>query len=216
MGKFDRFAFAASPQFDEAATRVAFAKAVPLQTLVIYCYDPRAAEIPNAVAKWLGEEEYPGRVIVNENGKRVASTTTIFPIIVAGGRAVDALRSITVAQHLFGIQNIVVVHHSHCGATSFTADGIIKAYSHEHHVDISGLYDHGSICIEDYEASLKRDTALIRTHAGTPRHVNILGLFYDIDTGSLTEVVTDRAPAALGTGALEVDHAEPSGPPASR
>ena len=216
MGKFDRFAFAASPQFDEAATRAAFAKAVPLQTLVIYCYDPRAAEIPNAVARWLGAEEYPGRVIVDKNGKRVASTTTIFPIIVAGGRAVDALRSITVAQHLFGIQNIVVVHHSHCGATSFTADGIIKAYSHEHHVDISGLYDHGSICIEDYEASLKRDTALIRTHAGTPRHVNILGLFYDIDTGSLTEVVIDRAPAALGTGALEVDHAEPSGPPASR
>jgi hypothetical protein len=106
MGKFDRFAFAASPQFDEAATRVAFAKAVPLQTLIIYCYDPRAAEIPNAVAKWLGAEEYPGRVIVDQNGKRVASTTTIFPIVVAGGRAVDALRSIAVAQHLFGVQNI--------------------------------------------------------------------------------------------------------------
>ena len=41
MGKFDRYAFAASPQFDEAATRVAFARAVPLKTLVIYCYDPR-------------------------------------------------------------------------------------------------------------------------------------------------------------------------------
>ena len=195
MGKFDRFAFAASPQFDEAATRVAFAKAVPLKTLVIYCYDPRAAEIPNAVAKWLGEEEYPGRVIVDENGKRVASTTTIFPIVVAGGRAVDALRSITVAQHLFGIQNIVVVHHSQCGATTFSADGIIEAYKHEHHADISGLYDRGSICIEDYEVSLQRDTALIRAHAGTPRHVNILGLFYDIDTGSLTEVVNDRVQA---------------------
>jgi carbonic anhydrase len=195
MGKFDRFAFAASPQFDEAATRVAFARAVPLKTLVIYCYDPRAAEIPNAVAKWLGEEEYPGRVIVDENGKRVAATTTIFPIIVAGGRAVDALRSITVAQHLFGIQNIVVVHHSHCGATTFTAHGIIEAYRHEHHADISGLYERGSICIEDYEASLKRDAALVRAHAGTPRHVNIRGLFYDIDTGSLTEVVNDGAQA---------------------
>jgi carbonic anhydrase len=189
MGKFDRFAFIASPQFDEAAARVAFAKAVPLKTLVIYCYDPRAAEIPNAVAKWLGEEEYPGRVIVDENGKRVASTTTIFSIVVAGGRAVDALRSITVAQHLFGIQNIVVVHHSHCGATTFSADGIIEAYRHEHNADISRLYDRGSICIEDYEVSLQRDTALIRAHAGTPRHVNIFGLFYDIDTGSLTEVV---------------------------
>jgi len=200
MGKLDRFAFAANPQFDEAATRVAFAKAVPLKTLIIYCYDPRAAEIPNAVAKWLGDEEYPGRVIVDANDKRVASTTTIFPIVVAGGRAVDALRSITVAQHLFGIQNIVVVHHSHCGATTFTADGIIEAYRHEHHVDISGLYDRRSICIEDYEVSLKRDSALIRTHAGTPRHVNILGLFYDIDTGSLTEVVNDRALAALWAG----------------
>jgi len=200
MGKFDRFAFAASPQFDEAATRVAFAKAVPLKTLVIYCYDPRAAEIPHAVANWLGEEEYPGRVIIDANDKRVASTTTIFPIVVAGGRAVDALRSITVAQHLFGIQSIVVVHHSNCGATTFTADGIVEAYRHEHHVDISGLYDRGSICIEDYEVSLKRDTALIRTHAGTPKHVNILGLFYDIDTGSLTEVVNDRAQAALWAG----------------
>jgi carbonic anhydrase len=200
MGKFDRFAFAASPKFDEAATRVAFARAVPLKTLVIYCYDPRAAEIPNAVAKWLGEEEYPGRVIVDENGRRVASTTTIFPIVVAGGRAVDALRSITVAQHLFGIQNIVVVHHSHCGATTFTADGIIEAFRHEHHADISGLYDRGSICIDDYEASLKRDTALIRAHAGTPKHVNILGLFYDIDTGSLTGVVNDRAQATLRQG----------------
>src|SRR5262245_41595109 len=200
MGKFDRFAFTASPQFDEATVRAAFAKAVPLKTLVIYCYDPRAAAIPNAVAQWLSQEEYPGRVIVDKNGKRVASTTTIFPIIVAGGRAVDALRSITVAQHLFGIQNIVVVHHSYCGATTFTADGIIEAYRHEHHADISRVYDRDSICIEDYEVSLKRDAALIRAHVGTPRHVNILGLFYDIDSGSLTEVVNDRPAVAQRHG----------------
>jgi carbonic anhydrase len=110
MGKFDRYAFSAQPSFDEAATRTAFSKAVPLKTLVIYCYDPRAAEIPNAVAKLFGDEVFPGDLILDGSGNRVASTTTIFPVIVAGGRAVDALRSITVAQHLFGIQNIVVVH----------------------------------------------------------------------------------------------------------
>jgi len=109
----------------------------------------------------------------------------------AGGRAVDALRSITVAQHLFGIQNIIVVHHSHCGATSFTADGIIKAYEYEHHVDISNLYDRSNICITDYEASLKHDTALVRSHDGTPKNVDIFGYFYDIDTSALTEVVRD-------------------------
>ena len=191
MGKFDRYAFSAQPSFNEAATREAFSHAVPLKTLVIYCYDPRAAEIPDVVAKLFGDEVFPGEIIFDGAGNRVASSTTIFPVIVAGGRAIDALRSITVAQHLFGIRNIVVVHHSHCGATSFTADGIIDAYRHEHHLDISDLYPRGSICITDYEASLRHDTALIREHAGTPRHVNIFGYFYDIDARTLTEVVRD-------------------------
>jgi carbonic anhydrase len=197
MSRFDRYVFSASPSFDEAKTRVAFSHAVPLKTLVIYCYDPRAAAIPNAVAKLFGNEIFPGEIIHNALGNRVASSTTIFPIIVAGGRAVDALRSITVAQHLFGIENIVVVHHSYCGATTFTADGIIDAYKREHHVEIAELYDRGSICIDDYEASLKRDTALIRAHDGTPRHVNIFGYFYNIDTAELTEVVKDKAQTTL-------------------
>lgn len=192
MSRFEKFAFSAAASFDEAATRKVFAQAVPLRTLVIYCYDPRATEIPAAVAT-LFDEIFPGEVIRDVDGKRVASSTTIFPIVVAGGRAVDALRSITVAQHLFGIQNIVVVHHSHCGATTFTADGIIAAYRHEHGTDISPLYDRGSICIEDYEASLKRDVALIRANPGTPRHADVFGYFYDIDTGALTLVASDRA-----------------------
>jgi carbonic anhydrase len=191
MGRFDKYAFNAQPSYNEAATREAFSHAVPLKTVVIYCYDPRAAEIPNAVAGLFDDEVYPGEIIRDDAGNRVASTATIFPVIVAGGRAVDGLRSISVAQHLFGIQNIVVVHHSHCGATSFTADGIIKAFEHEHHLDISNLYPRNSICITDYEVSLKHDTALLRAHQGTPRHVNIFGYFYDIDSGALTEVVRD-------------------------
>lgn len=148
-------------------------------------------EIPAAVAKLFGDEVFPGEIILDSSGNRVASSTTIFPVIVAGGRAIDALRSITVAQHLFGIQNVVVVHHSYCGATTFTADGVIDAYKHEHDLDISSLYPRSSICITDYETSLKHDTALIRSHDGTPRHVNIFGYFYDIDTRELTEVVRD-------------------------
>jgi carbonic anhydrase len=195
MGKFDRYVFSAHPGYDEAEVRKAFSRAVPLRTLVIFCYDPRAAEIPNAVAKLFGEEAFPGRLILDAAGNRVASTTTIFPIVVAGGRAIDALRSIAVAQHLFGIENIVVVHHSHCGATSFTADGIIDAYWHDHGADISALYDRGNLCIGDYEASLREDVRLIRSHAGTPKRAHIFGYFYEIDSGELTEVVADRAPA---------------------
>jgi len=200
MSRFDRYAFNANPSFDEAETREAFSHAAPLKTLMTYCYDPRAAEIPQAVATLFGEEVFPGQVIFDDSGNRVASSTTMFPVIVAGGRAIDAMRSIAVAQHLFGIQNVVVVHHSHCGATSFTADGFIDAYKKEHHIDIADLYERGSICTEDCEASLKRDTALIRSHAGTPKHVNIFGYFYNIDTGVRTEVVKDKAEAVLIAG----------------
>ena len=200
MGKFDQYTFSANPSYQEAETREAFSHAVPLKTLVIYCYDPRAAGIPNAVAELFGDV-FPGEIIKDSAGNRVASSTTVFPVIVAGGRSIDALRSITVAQHLFGIENIVVVHHSHCGATSFTADGIIEAFKQEQQADISTLYERGSICIEDYEASLKRDTGLIRSHAGTPKHVNIFGYFYNIDTGALIEVVTDKAEAVHRTSA---------------
>ena len=65
MGKFDRYAFSAQPSFDEAATREAFSHAVPLKTLVIYCYDPRAAEIPSAVAKLFRDEVFPGAIILD-------------------------------------------------------------------------------------------------------------------------------------------------------
>jgi len=192
MGRFDKFAFSAQPAFDEPTVRLAFAKAVPLRTVVIYCYDPRAADIPAVVARKLGDI-FPGEVVVDEAGLKVASTSTVFPVIVAGGRAFDALRSIAVAQHLFGIENIVVVHHSQCGATTFTANGIIEAFHHEQHADISAAFPRSALCITDYEQSLRADVALLRSHPAIPRSANILGLFYEIDSGELFDVVNDSA-----------------------
>ena len=191
MKNFDDYAFSKQPGYHEPTVRKEFAKAVPLKTVVIYCYDPRAVEIPAAVARQLGEV-YPGQIITNTRGARVASTTTLFEVVVAGGRAVDALRSITVAQHLFGIENIVVVHHTYCGATSFTADGIIAACKNEHHTDISNLYESDSICISDYVSSLKHDVRIVRESKGIPKQVNIYGYVYDIDTGELSLVVEDK------------------------
>jgi carbonic anhydrase len=159
---FDTYAFSKQSGFVEADMRKLFKQAVPLRTIVIYCYDPRAVGIPEAVAKALPGEVFPGQIIRDERGNKVASTTTIFPVIVAGGRAADALRSITVAQHLFGIKNIVVVHHTYCGATSFTPEGLIKAFRAEHGADISSLYARQNIAIADYDTSLRHDARLIR------------------------------------------------------
>jgi len=137
-------------------------------------------------------EVYPGEIITDAEGNKVATTTTLFEVVVAGGRAIDALRSVTVAQYLFGIKNIVIVHHTYCGATSFTTDGIIDAYKHEHNEDISDIYDRGSISINDFETSLKHDTRLMRESKGTPKHANIYGYLYDTNTNELTLVVDDK------------------------
>jgi carbonic anhydrase len=192
MSKFDKFAFNAHPEFHEPSVRKAFGQAVPLKTVVIYCYDPRAVMIPEVVAKRFGET-FPGDLVVNEQGHKIASTANVFPVVVAGGRAFDALRSIAVAQHLFGIENIVVVHHSHCGATTFTADGIIAAFHDEQHADISDAFPKEALCIGDYDQSLRHDVRLLRDHPATPRSVSIFGFFYEIDSGELIEVVRDPA-----------------------
>jgi len=190
--EFDTYTFSKQPGFVEPEMRKAFRQAVPLRTVVIYCYDPRAVNIPHAVAKAIPGEVYPGEIVRDVSGRKIASTTTVFPVVVAGGRAVDSLRSITVAQHLFGIQNIVVVHHTYCGATSFTPEGLIAAFRAEQGADISELYRRDHIAIADYRSSLERDVRLLRESKGTPRLVNIYGYLFDIDHETLTLVVEDR------------------------
>lgn len=189
---FDIYAFSKQPDYDEKSVRKAFAELMPLNTIVIYCYDPRATGIPAAIAKEFGDV-YPGDVLTDAEGNALGTSATMLGVVVAGGRAIDALRSITVGQHLLGVKNIVVVHHTHCGATSYTAEGIIDAFAHEHGADISDLYPRESVCISDYTSSLEHDTKLIRASEGTPSHVNIYGYMYDVDTLELTRIIEDRA-----------------------
>jgi carbonic anhydrase len=198
-GDFDAYVFSKQPNYDEKTFRQEFAKAVPLRTVGVYCYDPRAVGIPAAVAKAFGDV-FPGEIVTDNHGKKVASTTTLFEVVVAGGRAIDALRSVTVAQHLFGIENIVIVHHTYCGATSFTADGIIDAYERELGTDITNLYERDSICITDYVTSLTHDVRLMRASAGTPPHASIYGCLYNIDTEKLSLVIEDKGVATRPMG----------------
>ncbi|MEV6591711.1 carbonic anhydrase [Streptomyces acidicola] len=191
MSDFVEFTFRGQPGYSEPTAREIITSSIPVRTIAIYCFDPRAADAAQSVADYFGDEVYPGDLVLDESGRKTGSTATVFPLIVGGGRAADALRSITVSQHLFGIERVVVVHHSFCGATSFTAAGITAAWKHEHHTDISSLYDWDGIAIADFEKSLNYDVSLIRNSPGTPKHIEIYGLFYDIGSGELTEVVRD-------------------------
>jgi carbonic anhydrase len=190
---FEEFVYSKSPGYDELTVRAAFRHAVPLKTIVIYCYDPRAAEVPFALAKILPGEVYPGEVVYDKAGKKVGGTATIFPVVVAGGRAIDALRSITIGQHLFGVSNIVVVHHTNCGTSSFTAQGLIDAFKAEEGRDISGVYEQESLAIRNLRETLEHDVKLLRSSPGIPEGTNIYGYLFNIDTDEYTLVVSDPA-----------------------
>ncbi|AKD55434.1 carbonic anhydrase [Spirosoma radiotolerans] len=192
MTDFSQFEFRNLPGFDQNNFD-GFDQAIPMKTMVIYCFDPRASEIPKAVADYLGDEVYPGENKVDENGVRIGHTRTLFTLSNGGGRALQSLQSIATMDYLFHYKNVVIVHHSFCGMTSYTPELLIEKFHDHHHVDISGLWGHEDMAIEDYEKTIKHDIELLANSPLVPKHLNLYGFFYEINSGQLTEVV--RVPA---------------------
>ncbi len=190
MGKFSNYEYREQPGFDMNTFEGAN-QAIPMKTLVIHCFDPRAVEIPQAVAEYFGDEVYPGEIITDENGIRVGSTRTLFVETNAGGRAAFALESVAAMDYIFHVKNVVVVHHSFCGTTTLTPELMVEEFKDHHHADISTLFDHDSLAIMDFEESLNYDIKLLRSSPAVPKHVKLYGFFYEISSGKLTEVVRD-------------------------
>jgi carbonic anhydrase len=190
MGKYSEFETRKQPWFDESKFN-GFNFAIPMKTMVIYCLDPRASDIPDAVARHFGDEVYPGDVVLDEAGNRIGSTRTLFTVTNAGGRAVNALMTVAEMDYLFHVQNVVVVHHSFCGTSSYMPERVFKKFEENYHVDISTLFDRESLSIPDFEQSLHYDLALLRSSPAVPRHVKLYGFFYEINSGKLIEVARD-------------------------
>ncbi len=190
MADFSNYEYRKQPGFDMNTFEGAN-QAIPMKTLVIYCFDPRAAEIPQAVATYLGGEVYPGENIRDDSGNLIGHTRTLFTATNAGGRAAFALESVAAMDYLFHVQNVVVVHHSFCGTTTLTPDLLVQKFHSRHHVDISKMFDPDSIAIMDFETSIKHDIRLLRSSPAVPKHIKLYGFFYEISSGKLTEVTRD-------------------------
>ena len=73
MGRFSRYEYRKQPGFD-MNTFAGANQAIPMKTLVIHCVDPRASEIPKAVAEYLGDEVYPGEIITDDEEAEAEET----------------------------------------------------------------------------------------------------------------------------------------------
>ncbi|KAJ5666009.1 carbonic anhydrase [Penicillium maclennaniae] len=111
----------------------------------------------------------------------------------AGGRAFDAIRTLSVLQTIGDPGTIVVMHHTDCGLTHFHDADIKKALLDiaPHEQGLIEASDFGEITgsIED---SVREDIAILKASPLIKKSVKFIGLKYDINTGLLTELPENK------------------------
>ncbi|MDW8727001.1 carbonic anhydrase [Streptococcus suis] len=105
----------------------------------------------------------------------------------AGGRVTeDMIRSLVISQQQLGTREIVVLHHTDCGAQTFTNEDFVVQLKRDLQVDVSGQ---DFLPFTDVEESVREDIALLKQSPLIPDDVEIFGAVYDVDTGRMIEVI---------------------------
>ena len=104
----------------------------------------------------------------------------------AGGRVTDdMIRSLVISQQQMRTREIVVLHHTDCGAQTFQNEEFQEHLKAELGVDVS---DQDFLPFQDVEESVREDMQLLRESPLIPDDVVISGAVYDVDTGRMIEV----------------------------
>ena len=104
----------------------------------------------------------------------------------AGGRVTDdVIRSLVISQQQLGTREIVVLHHTDCGAQSFTNEDFAAQLQQDLGVDVEGQ---DFLPFTDVEVSVREDVDVLRQSPLIPNDVTISGAVYDVDTGRITVV----------------------------
>ena len=103
----------------------------------------------------------------------------------AGGRVTDdMIRSLVISQQQMGTREIVVLHHTDCGAQTFENRGLPSASQER---TGSGCGDRDFLPFQDIEESVREDMELLKASPLIPEDVVISGAVYDVDTGLISE-----------------------------
>ena len=106
------------------------------------------------------------------------------------------MRSLVVAVYELGVEEVMVVHHSQCGACHMSYGHLREEMMHR------GISETALAAVEaegvdltawlegfhDTEASVRRTVATIREHPLMPRDLTVRGFIIDSVTGELTEI----------------------------
>ena len=147
---------------------------------VLTCMDCRLTEL---LPKALGIRNGDAKIIKNAGGLVLSLSDS-------------AVRSLLVAIYELGVQEVMVVHHSGCGACHMSFDEFLplmkaRGISEDR---IQAMQDAGVKLEEwldgfhDTEASVRRTVANIVNHPLLPKDVAVRGFIIDSTTGELREI----------------------------
>ena len=145
---------------------------------VLTCMDTRLTEL---LPKALGLRNGDAKIIKNAGGLVLSDTDS-------------AIRSLLVGIYELGVKEVMVVHHSTCGACHMSYDAF-RPHMLEHGVSEETLAAWEARGVEqwlegfhDTEASVRKTVAAIVNHPLVPKDVVVRGFIIDSVTGELTEI----------------------------
>ena len=146
-----------------------------LRTMVLTCVDARV-DPAHVLGLELGEAG-----VLRNNGGRV--TPEVVHEIAALAFIVAKMDGAEPAQW-----ELIIMQHTQCGAEGFADPDLQRALKEQVGVDVS------SVAITDHEQSLREDVERLRSAPEVPGHIVVSGYIYDVQNGSVREVI---APAPL-------------------
>ena len=145
---------------------------------VLTCMDTRLTEL---LPKALGLRNGDAKIIKNAGGLILSETDS-------------AIRSLLVGIYELGVTEVMVVHHSTCGACHMSYDAF-RPHMLEHGISEKTLsvWEARGVAewlegFHDTEASVRKTVAAIVNHPLVPKDVVVRGFIIDSVTGALTEI----------------------------
>ena len=168
--------FVANRQYEQFVT----SKYPDKKLAILSCMDTRLTELLPAA---LGLKNGDAKIIKNAGGLVISPFDS-------------AMRSLLVAVYELGVEEIMVIAHSNCGACHMNGkqmkDLMVKRGIRQDVINTIGLcgidLDHWLEGFHDTEDSVRNTVSTIRNHPLIPQGVNLHGYIIDSVSGKLTEV----------------------------
>jgi carbonic anhydrase len=97
----------------------------------------------------------------------------------------DEIRSLAISQRLLGTEEIILIHHTDCGMLTFTDEDFKRAIQEDTGIRPAWAAE----TFSDLDDDVRQSIARIKASPFIPRKDSVRGFVYDVDEGTLREVV---------------------------